>query len=204
MASTQDNTAKRKHSWPAFLRRWALLIVIAGAVIGIDQTAKMLVIERLKLGQSWEPIPQIGNLIRVTRSYNTGAAFGMLPQAADIFLLLAIVTIAAFIITYPKLPSHAWLSRLSIALISGGALSNAIDRIRWDGHVIDYVHVQITPTLSNISNFADHAITVGVVLLLIDQWRTDRREKQQESAQNAEMADAEQADILIDNSTAQR
>jgi len=172
-------------------------------VLGIDQTAKMLVTERLTLGQSWEPIAQIGWLIRVTRSYNTGAAFGMLPQAADIFLLLAIVTIAAFIISYPKLPSHAWLSRLSIALISGGALSNALDRIT-RGHVVDYVHVQITPTLSNISNFADHAITVGVALLLIDQWLTERKDKQQRSAKDVVTADAEHTDALIDNSIAQR
>jgi signal peptidase II len=160
------------------LRQWGLLIAVAGGILVLDQTAKRLVIERLMLGKSWEPIPQIGDFIRITRSYNTGAAFGMLPQASDIFLILAIITIIAFIISYPQLPSRAWLSRLSIALISGGALSNAIDRIRL-GHVVDYVHVQLTPTLSNISNFADHAITLGVILLLVDQWLTDRREKQQ-------------------------
>ncbi|MBN1427954.1 MAG: signal peptidase II [Anaerolineae bacterium] len=163
--------------WRSFVRQWGLFIIVVGAVLGLDQIAKMMVTERLLLGQSWVPIPQIGWLIRVTHSYNEGAAFGMLPQAADIFLLLAIVTIIAFIISYPRLPSHAWLSRLSIALISGGALSNAIDRVRL-GHVIDYVHVQLTPTLSNISNFADHAITLGVAFLLIDQWRNDRKEKQ--------------------------
>ncbi len=170
------------------LRRWGLLVAVAGAVLALDQTAKMLVTERLLLGQSWEPIPQIGSLIRITRSYNTGAAFGMLPQASDIFLLLAMVTIVAFIVSYPQLPSKAWLSRLSIALISGGALSNAIDRVRL-GHVTDYVHVQLTPTLSNISNFADHAITLGVVFLLVDQWLTERREKMQQAAKVDEMAD---------------
>ncbi len=165
-----------------FLRQWGLLVTVAGIILALDQTAKALVTERLMMGQSWEPIPQIGDFIRVTRSYNTGAAFGMAPQASDIFLLLAIVTIVAFIISYPQLPSKAWLSRLSIALISGGALSNAIDRIRM-GHVVDYVHVQLTPTLSNISNFADHAITLGVVFLLVDQWLTERREKQRQEAQ---------------------
>jgi signal peptidase II len=170
------------------------LILVAGAVIGLDQTAKMLVTERLVLGQSWVPIPQLGWLIRITYSYNKGAAFGMLPQASDIFLVLALVTIVAFIVSYPKLPSKAWLSRLSISLISGGALSNALDRIRWQGHVIDFVHVQLTPTLSNISNFADHAITVGVVILLIDQWLSDRREKQLKEDEVVETADLEIAE----------
>lgn len=155
------------------IRRWGLLVIVGGIVLGLDQWAKWLVVNRLALGESWEPIPAISGFIRVTRSYNTGAAFGMLPFASDFFLLLALITIVIFVISYPRLPSHAWLSRVSVAMISGGALSNAIDRIRL-GQVVDYVHVQITPTFSNISNFADHAITVGVILLLLDQWRAER------------------------------
>jgi hypothetical protein len=33
-----------------------------------------------------------------------------------------------------------------------------------------------------VSNFADHAITVGVILLLIDQWRAERREMAEQAA----------------------
>jgi signal peptidase II len=197
--STQAPSIQEPAAKPKLLRQWGLLIAVSGGILLIDQTAKMLVLERLLLGHSWVPIPQIGDFIRITRSYNTGAAFGMLPQASDIFLLLAMITIIAFIISYPQLPSKAWLSRLSIAMISGGALSNAIDRIR-HGHVVDYVHVQLTSTLSNISNFADHAITVGVVLLLVDQWLTERREKQQQVAQAEEKVDGDVSqppDVLV-------
>jgi len=151
-----------------------VLIAIGGLVIALDQIIKWQVSTRLAPGQSWEPIPAIASLIKITYSYNSGAAFGMLPQASDVFLLLALITIVAFVISYPRLPSHAWLSRVSIGLISGGALSNALDRIRM-GQVIDYVHVQLTPTFSNISNLADHAITLGVILLLVDQWLAERR-----------------------------
>lgn len=196
---TEAPSSRKPAAGPVLLRQWGLLIGVAGGVLALDQTAKMLVIERLLLGHSWEPIPQIADFIRITRSYNTGAAFGMLPQASDIFLILAIITIIAFIISYPQLPSKAWLSRLSIAMISGGALSNAIDRIRL-GHVVDYVHVQITPTLSNISNFADHAITLGVVFLLVDQWLTERREKQQQVVQAEETVDGDvnqPPDVLV-------
>jgi signal peptidase II len=192
----EETAAGQDRSWLAFLRRWGFLVIVAGAVIGLDQTAKMLVTQRLMLGQSWEPIPQIAGLIRITYSYNTGAAFGMLPQASDIFLILALVTIVAFIISYPKLPSKAWLSRLSIALISGGALSNAIDRLTRDGHVVDYVHVQLTPTLSNISNFADHAITVGVIILLADQWLNERKERQRVESEAANVETVETAETL--------
>jgi signal peptidase II len=174
------------------LKRWGLLIVIAGAVLLIDQWVKQLVVTNLALGESWVPIPALRDFIQITRSHNTGAAFGMFPFASDIFLILAFVTIGAFIISYPRLPSHAWMSRISIGLISGGALSNALDRLL-SGHVVDYVHVQVTPTLSNISNLADHAISVGVVLLLIDQWRAEQREKAE-----AEAAE-EETQVLAEN-----
>jgi signal peptidase II len=158
------------------VKRWALFIAIAGAVIALDQTVKWLVVNRLALGQSWVPVPALGNFLLITRTTNTGAAFGMFPMASNLFLLLAMVTIIVFIVLYPRLPRHAWLSRVSIPLVTGGALSNAIDRLRFQ-HVIDYVHLQLTPTFANISNFADHAITFGVILLLLDQWLVESRRK---------------------------
>jgi signal peptidase II len=158
------------------IRRWALLVGVAGLVLAVDQGAKWWVTRHLALGESWVPVAALGNYVRVTRSLNTGAAFGIFPLASEVFLVLALVTVGAFVITYPKLPAHATLTRIGIALVSGGALSNAIDRLRFD-HVIDYVHVQLSPNLANISNFADHAITIGVVLMLLDQWLAERHEK---------------------------
>jgi signal peptidase II len=161
---------------PSEKPNWALLVFIAGVVLLIDQGIKALIMSRLVPGQSYDLIPTFSSFFRITYSYNTGAAFGMLPQASDVFLILALVTVVAFVVSYPKLPSHALLSRISIGLISGGALSNAVDRIRFQ-HVIDYVHIRLTPTFSNISNIADHAITLGVIILLIDQWMAEQREK---------------------------
>lgn len=169
------------------LKRVLWLYFIAGLILSVDQIAKRLVVNTLELGQSWEPIPQIGGFIRVTRSFNTGAAFGMFPFASDLFLIVALTTIGVFIfIIYPRLPDNAWLSRLGVAMIIGGALSNALDRLTLDGKVVDYVHVQLTPTFSNISNFADHAVTLGVVILLIDAWFMERREQAEQLAQQQE------------------
>jgi signal peptidase II len=162
-------------------RRWILFVLAGGGVLALDQGVKQLVTNGLEPGETWQAFAPLGGFIRITYSYNMGAAFGMFPFAADFILVLALVTVVAFIFSYPRLPANAWLSRLSIAIISGGALSNAIDRIRL-GHVVDYVHVQLTPTFSNISNFADHAITIGVCILLFDQWRTERRETHERQA----------------------
>jgi len=154
-------------------KQWWMLLLVVGAVIALDQVAKWLTVNHLSLGQTWDPIPAISPFIRVMRSHNTGAAFGMFPMGSAVFLILAVVTVVVFLVLYPQLPAGAWLSRLSMALIIGGAISNAIDRVRF-GYVVDYVYVKLWGTYSNISNFADHAITLGVILLLIDQWRYER------------------------------
>lgn len=179
------------------LKRWGLLIIVGGGVLALDQWVKQRVITTLAEGQSWVPIPAIGGFFRITRSQNAGAAFGLFPFASDFFLLLALLTIVVFVVSYPRLPSHAWLSRISIALISGGALSNAIDRLR-HGHVVDYFHVQLSPSISNVSNFADHAITLGVILLLMDQWRAERRELAEQQAERAEAGLAPPGDTTPD------
>lgn len=171
------------------LKQWSPFVLVSGLVLALDQAVKWRVVSELAFGESWEPIPAISALIRITRSLNTGAAFGMFSSASDLFLILAVVTVVVFIISYPRLPSTAWLSRMSIGLIAGGALSNALDRIRFD-HVIDYVEVRLGPGFSNISNLADHAITLGVLLLLLDQWRIERQEqaarREQEAIDEAE------------------
>jgi signal peptidase II len=178
-------------------RRWALLVIVGGGALTLDQWAKQRVIETLDYGQSWEPIPAIASVIKITRSQNAGAAFGIFPFASDFFLFLAVLTIIMFLVFYPRLPSHAWMSRLSVALISGGALSNAIDRVLY-GHVVDYVHVQLSPAISNVSNLADHSITVGVILLLIDQWRAERQEMALQQAQETESQAGEPGSSNID------
>jgi len=157
-------------------RKWRTLPLAAGLVLALDQLAKWLTVTNLELGESWQVIPGISSFIRVTRSYNTGAAFGIFPAGSDLFLIVALVTAGVFIYMFPRMPEDARLSKVGISLIIGGALSNAIDRLRFE-HVVDYVHVQLTPTFANISNFADHAITLGVILLLIDQWLQERRQQ---------------------------
>lgn len=167
------------------VRRWAQLLAIGGGVLALDQAVKNLIVQRLALGESWMPLPLLGEWLRITRSHNTGAAFGMFPMASNFFLLLALITVTLFLIGYPRLPEWARLSRIGTALIVGGALSNVIDRLRFD-HVIDYVHIQLTGGFSNISNFGDHAITVGVILLLVDQWLAERRREAARAAMQAD------------------
>ncbi len=119
------------------------------------------------------PIPALAPFFQITHSQNTGAAFGFLPQAGDLFLLIAVVVVLAMLYYYPRITGSAWINRIAVGLVVAGALGNAIDRLTF-GHVVDFIHYQIPGLISNVSNVADHAIVLGVILLFVVSWRADR------------------------------
>lgn len=155
-------------------RYWLQLLGISLGVLLADQASKALVQARLLPGQSLAPLPTLEAWFRFTHSQNRGAAFGILPVAADVFLLIALVFVLVLLWYYPRLALAGPLTRLASGLIGGGALANALDRLQ-HGHVIDFIHYQIPGVISNVSNLADHAIVLGALLLLLDSWLPARR-----------------------------
>jgi lipoprotein signal peptidase len=154
------------------LRRWLVLLATVLVVLFIDQLTKRIVIDTMSLGQSRQPVAALAPFFQLTRSENRGSAFGFLPQAGDLFLMLAIVIVIGLFIFFPRLPEHARLSRFAFGLICGGALGNALDRFEY-GVVIDFIHYTIPGLISNVSNLADHAIVLGVIMLLFESWRSE-------------------------------
>jgi signal peptidase II len=158
------------------IKYWMLLLVTVAVTLTIDQITKQWVVTNLIMYESIEPIPAIGAFFRITRSFNTGAAFGLLSNASDIFLVIAVVIVAAMFWFYPRLPDGRWHVRVAMGLVAGGALGNAIDRLVY-GHVVDFVNLRIPGVFSNVSNLADHAIVGGVLVIMIDGILRDRAEK---------------------------
>jgi signal peptidase II len=73
--------------------------------------------------------------------------------------------------------SLAWVS---LALILGGAIGNAWDRIAY-GTVVDFLQVHIVHYHWPDFNVADSSIVIGGILLLIDSLRP-RKQDQNETA----------------------
>jgi len=144
-----------------------------GLVLGGDQLTKTLVVRNLALYESWLPVSALYPYFQITRSHNTGAAFGFLSNVAmtgDLLLLVALVVSGVLLWSYPRIEDDQPLARFATALIVGGALGNALDRIFY-GHVIDFIHYQLPGVISNVSNLADHAIVLGVGLMIWSSWR---------------------------------
>ncbi len=152
----------------------ALLIILS------DQLSKTLIIGSFELGDS-HTVTSFFNLVRV---HNTGAAFSFLADASGwqrwFFVGLGLVATVAIVW---MLKSHGGqrLFSLALALILGGALGNVIDRLL-HGHVIDFLQFHwdwLAPMFHGgyfpSFNIADSAITVGAVLLIVDEVMRVRR-----------------------------
>ncbi len=165
------------------VKRWLLLIVLIGGVVAVDQMSKQHVIDSLLVGETVELVPALAPYFQITRSYNTGSAFGFLPEAGDLFLIIAVIVVIGLVLFYERIPDEASITRIATGLVCGGALGNAIDRIRHE-HVVDFIHYRIPDVISNISNLADHAIVLGVILIFIDSLRLERAERRAAKAGN--------------------
>ena len=139
------------------------------AVVALDQVTKLLVDRLMALHESHEVLD---GFLRLTYVRNRGAAFGILSDAelpfqAGLFSLLSLAALAAIGLYAWRLPAQSRLPRMALAVIMGGAIGNLIDRMRL-GYVIDFVDAYLGPHHWPAFNVADSAITVGVVLLVLD------------------------------------
>ncbi len=142
-------------------------VCISMAVVILDQLSKWWILTDFALHESREIIPGFFNLTYLT---NTGAAFGIMagqPSLGRQLFFVVIVTIALVAIFYlhKKVSEESRWYTVSLAMISGGAVANLIDRIR-HGAVIDYFDFFIGERHWPAFNVADAAITTGVLIFL--------------------------------------
>lgn len=153
------------------LIHWVVLFTLAGAALALDQLSKAVIIARLYPGETVIPMPALGEFFRIVRSQNTGAAFGMFSGAGDIFSVIAVIAVIGMTVVHGRSPAGAWAQRIGMGLVMGGAIGNVVDRLQ-HGHVIDFINYRIPGVISNVSNLADHAIVVGVLILVWVSWKT--------------------------------
>lgn len=165
---------------PPLLRKWLPFVIVAGFIIALDQISKAWIIANLAVGESFFPIPALDPYFQFTRTINTGFAFGMGEGGSSIILVISLIIVLVLLYSYARSAQNAHLQHIAMAMIVGGAFGNVIDRIQ-HGHVIDFFHVFIPNLISNVSNFADHAIVIGVIILLIDGYLEEQHEKKKTS-----------------------
>lgn len=139
----------------------AILIIIS---VVFDQITKFWAAGVLKNGDS---IKIIGNFLRFTYAENKGAAFSILQNQRTFFLIITVVMLIFLGYIYFKTKNITNLSKLSIAMITGGAIGNFIDRFRL-GYVIDFIDVRFGDFYNfPVFNIADSFVVCGTILMII-------------------------------------
>ncbi len=156
--------------------KWLLLAAVVGIVLLIDQGSKAVVVDQLAMYESYAPTDALLPFFQVTRSFNTGAAFGFLaglPFSSLLFTVIAVTVCGVLVWSYSRLEAHQRLARVATGMVIGGAIGNLIDRLRYN-HVVDFIHYTVPGVIENVSNLADHAIVLGVGLMIVASWRDER------------------------------
>ena len=118
-------------------------------VLVFDQVSKWLITISMKVGDSYEIIP---NFLNITSHRNNGAAWGILSGKMLFF--------------YIKEAQFNLFMQVAISLLFAGALGNFIDRVL-HGEVVDFIDTNIFGYDFPIFNIADSSLTIGVIFVII-------------------------------------
>lgn len=148
------------------------ITLVAGIVL-VDQFTKMLAVDQLS--PAYVPHPVIGDAVRLTLVYNPGAAFGLHlgPWSRWIFTALTAVALVVLWRMYRSSGPHEQVKATALAMVSGGAIGNLVDRLRSSRGVVDFLDVGVAAWRWPTFNVADIAVSCGAVLLAIVLWREE-------------------------------
>jgi signal peptidase II len=162
-------------------KKIVLYLSLTLGLIVIDQATKYIVERSLRL---YDPVPVLGDFFRLTYIFNRGAAFGIhLGEWSRLaFTILPVVATALLFVMYRQTPWGDRTRLVSIALVTGGAIGNLIDRVRSSRGVVDFFDVGFGNMRWPVFNVADIGVTIGALLLAVSLWREEQTLEKAEDA----------------------
>lgn len=148
---------------------------MAVVVVLLDQITKAWIISGLQL-QEIGRVPVMPPILNFSWVENTGVSFGLFSGGEARWGLSVFSIIVSIALGWWALKSQRRLLISAIGLVMGGAIGNAIDRVRF-GYVVDFIDFSGTGVFPWVFNVADSAITIGVVLLILDTLLSERAAK---------------------------
>jgi signal peptidase II len=158
--------------------RFGLGVALAAALI--DQASKLYLLFVYELGARGRV--EVTPFLDFVLTKNTGISYGLFQSQGALgqWILLLIKAAAVVFLVVWLARSATRLTALSLGLIIGGAVGNAIDRLAY-GWVADFVLFHINTATWRfywyVFNLADVAIVAGVVGLLYESLVSGRAVK---------------------------
>lgn len=141
---------------------WGPFVLLAAAIVVTDQVAKAWITDALAPDGVFNVV---GDNLRLVYTQNSGALFGMFRGQAAPFAVLSLAVIG-LIVAYHGRSGRSPYMTLTLGLLLGGAIGNAIDRLRLN-YVVDFVDAGIGDLRFYTFNVADSCITAAILLLLL-------------------------------------
>lgn len=152
--------------------QWWRWLLLSALVMLFDQFTKVLIVGHFELHEG----RRVTDFFNLVRAHNPGAAFSFLAGASGwqrwFFTTLALA-VSGLILLWLRAHAAQRLFAAALALILGGAVGNAIDRLLY-GHVVDFLQFHWGGWAFPAFNVADSAITLGALLLVLDELRRVR------------------------------
>lgn len=163
------------------MRGKSVAVLIFGLIItvSLDQLIKYWVYSSLPLASEKQVLP----FLSLLHARNNGIAFSMFSSFNN--LALIIITLVVLCLVFAL-----WLfagknrapAQLGYMLIIGGAIGNLIDRVRFH-YVVDYIYFHIGTLFQfAIFNLADSFITIGAIVVILDEILVPRHNSRRNKA----------------------
>jgi len=143
-----------------------LSLALSLAVLLADQLSKAWIIGFFGGSPAQHPVTSFFSLVL---TWNQGVSFGLLQSGSAwgvVLLSLLVVAIVTGLQIWLWRSESLWVA-LAIGLVTGGALGNLVDRLRW-GAVTDFLDFHLGDLHFWAFNLADSAVFCGVVLLVTE------------------------------------
>ncbi len=187
-----SESSEQPRATGTFRGKWPWLAAVIPATLLLDLVTKALAAAYLKpllfeVDPNRRYLTVIDGFFRLKYTENPGAAWGLLRGLPDglrapLFVLVSLAAMAFLIWFFWRVEAGKRVLPLALSLLLAGAAGNLVDRMRF-GQVVDFIDWYVNfPSpldlgLFTISagekhwptfNVADAAITLGVVLVLVD------------------------------------
>ncbi len=161
-----------------YLPDYAVLFLIIGVVVMLDQIAKYIIRLYLPLGAIFHPEWALTMYARLVNVGNSGAAVGIFSSMQGFLTLFPLLVGLVVLIYYPRLPKDDGWLRLASGFLLGGAIGNLLDRL-YQGYITDFISIGGLP----IFNLADLSITLAVAIVFVElMLKNDSKVSSQEAA----------------------
>jgi signal peptidase II len=140
--------------------------LVFSVAVALDLVTKVIVLRELLDGPK---LIAVTSFLNITVIHNTGISFGILQETLKEHAELVALVQGAIGVGFLIYALHVYDSsdRIGLALIAGGAVANASDRLI-NGAVTDFLDFHVSGWHWPMFNVADTLIVCGVLLLLVN------------------------------------